>query len=201
MRLIDDALELARFRIWTLEAYQYPFWQSALLLTLVGITSAASNEAVGFVAGAGTRMLFFIILTWAETLLFMVFIGGWMKHAGWERPAPLFGLIVLTYAPQLLTPLTSWLPPDVSQGLNFALSVYSILLLMRSLTLISGLSRGRVIAGILLFAPVSILVMSLMLSVGVSAGWIDLLADMAASVSSSSSSGDDGGSADDAALP
>ena len=46
--MIDDALDLARLRVQPLGAYQYPLWQTPLLITLLGgIADGALYRAVG----------------------------------------------------------------------------------------------------------------------------------------------------------
>lgn len=42
--MIDDALDLARLRVEPLEAYRYPLWQTALLITLMGVIAAAAGD-------------------------------------------------------------------------------------------------------------------------------------------------------------
>ena len=64
--MIDDALDLARLRVRPLEAYQYPLWQTALLITLLGVIAAAAGD--GWIQGDwSTRVGFFVAVSWLET--------------------------------------------------------------------------------------------------------------------------------------
>ena len=113
--MIDDALDLARLRVRPLEAYQYPLWQTALLITLLGVIAAAAGD--GWIQGDwSTRVGFFVAVSWLETGLLAVFMTGWLRHAGRQAPHSLLGLVALANAPQLLEPLASWLPADIGNG-------------------------------------------------------------------------------------
>ena len=184
--MIDDALDLARLRVRPLEAYQYPLWQTALLITLLGVIAAAAGD--GWIQGDwSTRVGFFVAVSWLETGLLAVFMTGWLRHAGWQAPHSLLGLVALANAPQLLEPLASWLPADIGSGVVFALSVWSLLILLHALVLLSGMTRLRVACGMLVFAPLAIIAVSLLVNLGLSAGLLPLPPEMAAELARNAS--------------
>lgn len=179
-RLIDDLLGLLRFRVGPLEQYQYPRWMPALLLTVLGlVASGGTGELGNNIAG---RMLFMLLFTWLETLLFTQFITVWLRLAKWQPTGSLFGLIVLCNSLQFVEPLTSWLPDDAALGADLALSLLTIALMVNGLAVVSAVSRVRVLLGVMLFAPVAMLTLAMTLQLAASMGWVTIPQDMLAPV-------------------
>ncbi|WP_062789408.1 hypothetical protein [Aquitalea pelogenes] len=179
-RLIDDLLGLLRFRVGPLEQYQYPRWMPALLLTVLGlVASGGTGELGNNVLG---RMLFMLMFTWLETLLFTQFITVWLRLAKWRPDGSLFGLIVLCNSLQFVEPLTSWLPDDAALGADLALSLLTIALMVNSMAVVSGVARVRVLLGVMLFAPVAMLTLAISLQMASSMGWVTIPQDMLSAV-------------------
>ncbi|OWY39434.1 hypothetical protein CEK28_08155 [Xenophilus sp. AP218F] len=174
--LIDDALDLLRLRVKPLAAYQYPWWQPALLLTLLGLVASADTAELG--DNLLGRMLFMVAFTWLETALFVRFIGFWMRAGKWQASGSLFGLVVAASALQFIAPLTSWLPDDAALVADSALSVLGVLILVHALAAVSGLTRLRVACGVVLFAPIAMLLLAGTLSFANMAGWVTLPDEM-----------------------
>ncbi|MDN0073793.1 hypothetical protein QU481_02645 [Crenobacter sp. SG2303] len=192
--LIDDAINLVRLKVAPLEHYQYPFWKLAIALTLLGVIAGAGVPELG---SGGGRVLFFVLFTWLETVLFARFIGWWLRQAGWRTPLPLLGLVVACNGLQLLMPLLSWLPDDVAQAISLALSLASLYVLVNALSRVTKVARVRVALGVLAFAPVALGLMMLTLTLSASLGWVNVPSDLLSDTTSSqgASSG-----ADDSAL-
>ncbi|WP_215781828.1 hypothetical protein [Paludibacterium sp. B53371] len=170
-RLLNDALDLFRFRVKPLPAYHHPWWQLALLISLLGlVTSGGSPELGHYLPG---RIGFCIGYNWLETLLFVPFIGLWLRVNPWRFTRPLLALIVLASSVQLLQPLTSWLPADVADGLLLVLMAYSLLVLSNALALASGQGRLRALLGILLFSFCSAFLMQGAWYLSSRQGWVD----------------------------
>ena len=169
-KFIDDMFNLVRLRVYTLDNYQYPFWQPALVLTLLGLVSAAGAE--GFTANLGVRIAFFVLLNWVETLLFVGFLSWWLKRVGWKPPLPLFALVVMSNAPQLLSPLTSWLPESIAQLILLLLALLCVVILVHALSSISRLPRLRILLGMVLFTPLAFVILLVLLQVAQSNHWL-----------------------------
>lgn len=179
-QLIDDTLDLVRLRFKPLEEYQYPFWQPALVLTLLGVVSAAGAE--NFTGDTGERILFFVALNWLETTLFVAFIGWWLRLAKWKQSGSLFGIAVLANAPQFLEPLASWLPEGAATVAAFVIALYCVMILLQALAAVSGVNRLRIMLGVVLFAPLAMLTLSFMLSLAISNGWMEMPEDVRQSI-------------------
>ncbi|XLM21985.1 hypothetical protein MKD33_09105, partial [Chromobacterium piscinae] len=108
--LIDDLFDLLRLRVKPLAAYQYVWWQPALLLTLLGAVSSGDTTELG--SNVAGRIGFMVVFTWLETVLFARFIGFWLRWGKAELGGSLFGLVVVASGLQFIEPLTSWLPDD-----------------------------------------------------------------------------------------
>lgn len=185
-RFLDDVIDLVRGRVQPLEHYQYPFWQTALLLTLMGVFASARAVEIG--GSTDGRLLFFVLFTWMQILLFVRFIGWWLRLAGAELEGSVFGLVVLTNSPQLLEPLASWLPDDVARGVTLALSLLSVIILIRALSSVSGVSKLRVFLGVLCYTPLAILLLTGLTGFAGQMGWIELPPELLDAASQGASS-------------
>ena len=185
--LIDDAIDLLRFRVKPLEAYQYPAWLPALALTLLAVIGSAGASDLG--DDIGGRMTFLVLFTWLETLCFAQFMGVWLRLAKWKQTGSLFGLIVVANALQFVEPLTSWLPDQGAMVADMVLSLIEVMVLINALAQVSGVSRLRVLLGILLFSPLALVLLAASLSLASAQGWVKLPADLMQSVQGASSGG------------
>ena len=172
LALINDGLDLMRWRVRTAEHYQYPAWQIGLMLLLLGIIAAAGATPVG--GSIEGKMLFFTLFGAAETLLMAQFMRWWLKLAKNPVEHSLFGLLVAAGLVQIITPLTSWLPADVANIATVAIAFYGVSVMWHALTTISGANRMRVLAGILLFSPLAAMLMVFAFSTGSNLGLIEM---------------------------
>ncbi|MEO9383598.1 hypothetical protein [Chromobacterium phragmitis] len=174
--LIDDAIDLLRLRVKPLAAYQYPWWQTALFLTLMGAVSSGDTAELGDnIAG---RVAFMVLFTWLQTLLFARFMAVWLRWSKGELAGSLFGLVVAANGLQLISPLTSWLPADVARVADLMLSLAGLVVLINALAKVSQVSVLRTLLGALLFAPLSLVLLAAALSFAKTAGWVELPPDM-----------------------
>ncbi|MBI3144749.1 MAG: hypothetical protein HYZ18_05675 [Pseudogulbenkiania sp.] len=191
--LFDDALDLVRFRVRPLQYYQYSFWQPALLLTALGIIASAGAEGLG--DNVQGRVAFFLLFTWLETLLFTQFMGLWLRLGKWKPSGSLFGLVVAANGLQIIEPLTSWLPDDAALAGAFALSLLTIMVLVHALATVSGVSRKRILLGVLLFSPLAMLLMGSTLSLAASLDWVKVPEELGIELQQPAQGASDGGDA------
>ncbi|TDR82898.1 hypothetical protein [Paludibacterium purpuratum] len=207
--LLGDALDLYRFRVKSLLDYRYPWWQLALLITLFGLViSGGTPELGGNLPG---RIGFCIAYNWLETLLFVPFIGLWLRVPPLRFCQPLLAISLLGSGLQLLQPLVSWLPGDVADGLLLVSMVYSMLVLCNALSRVSGRGRLWAAIGVLLFSLCSAFLMQSAWFLASRQGWVDAPlsawnpfvgsqganGDVSTSTSSSDAGDDKHGAADD----
>ncbi|UGA38765.1 hypothetical protein JOS77_03170 [Chromobacterium haemolyticum] len=98
--LIDDVVDLLRFRVKPLDEYQYPRWQTLLFLIALGLVASADTAELG--NNLTGRMLFMVLFTLAETLCFASFIGLWLRFAKWDGHGSLFGLVAVASGLQFI---------------------------------------------------------------------------------------------------
>lgn len=168
---INDALDVCRFRLNPLVQYQYPTWQLFVILLGLGLTSAATAE--GFVGDVGARVVFFTALNALEIIMLAQFMRWWLRLSGWKEDAPLLPFILLTHLPQMLEPLSTWFPEPLDQVVGLSFAIYALMVMIHGLAKYSGLTRFRVVMGMVLFTPLALLILSLMLGLAVQLGWID----------------------------
>ncbi|MGL6072264.1 hypothetical protein [Craterilacuibacter sp.] len=178
LALINDGLDLMRWRVRAAEHYQYPAWQIGLVLLLLGIIAAAGATPIG--GSIEGKMLFFTLFGAAETLLMAQFMRWWLRLAKSPVEHSLLGLLVAAGLVQVITPLTSWLPADVANIATVAIAFYGVSVMWHALTTISGVSRMRVLAGILLFSPLAAVLMVFAFSTGGNLGLIEMPSEMPA---------------------
>lgn len=170
-QFVEDILDLMRLRAQPLAHYTYPWWQPALLVTLLGVFSAAMAEQL--TAPAEGRILFFVALNWLELLLMTHFFDWWLRHGDrWNGEGNLLPLLAVAQGVQLIEPLLSWLPDDVGVPVSLALAVYSVVILINALTVATGVVRSHVIGGVLLFTPIALALFLSMMMFANSLGWI-----------------------------
>ncbi|MBV8047117.1 MAG: hypothetical protein JO171_08195 [Paludibacterium sp.] len=171
MRMLGDAIDLYRFRVKSLLDYRYPWWQLALLISFLGlVTSGGSPELGLYLPG---RVGFCVAYNWLETLLFVPFIGLWLRVNPLRFFRPLLAICVLGSGLQLLQPLLSWLPADVSDGSLMLLMVYSLLVLAHALARVSGKGRLRAVIGVLVFSLCSAFLMQGAWYLTSRMGWVE----------------------------
>ena len=173
--LLHDAIDLVRLRVRPLEAYQYPGWQPILVLALLGVAASADAPELG--NNLLGRTAFLMLFTLVEMAGLVVFLRLWLRLAGVELRQSLFGLAVAASGLQLLEPLTSWLPDNLAAAAGLLLGLGSIAVLVNALPGVSGVPRLRVFAGVMLYALLAVLMLSMSLSVADGLGWITLPPD------------------------
>ena len=168
--MFDAVLDLCRFRVRPLAAYRLPFWQIAVMISLLGlVTSAGSPELGTWLPG---RIGFCVVYNWVETLLFAVFLSLWLRMHPLRPSWEMVSLLTLASACQLFAPLLDWLPDDVAGGAFLVLMLYSLLVLCNALVRISGMRRLRVVIGVLLFSAVSACLMQMSWYWAGQHGWV-----------------------------
>ena len=170
-QFVEDLLDLIRLRVKPLLHYSYPWWQPALLVTLLGVFSAAMAEQ--FSAPPEGRILFFVALNWLELLLMANFFDWWLRQGNrWKGEGSLLPLLAVAQGIQVLEPLLSWLPDDVGVPVSLLLAAYSVVVLINALTVATHVARTHVIGGILLFTPIALALYLSMMLLANSLGWI-----------------------------
>lgn len=170
-QFVEDILDLMRLRAQPLAHYIYPWWQPALLVTLLGVFSAAMAEQL--TAPAEGRILFFVVLNWLELLLMANFFDWWLRQGDrWNGEGSLLPLLAVAQGVQLIEPLLSWLPDDVGVPVSLTLAMYSVVILINALTVATGVVRSHVIGGVLLFTPIALALFLSMMMLANSLGWI-----------------------------
>lgn len=173
--LIDDAIDLVRLRAKPLAEYRYPSWQLYVVLLLIGLTNSAGADS--FTGPLLARIVFFTVFNGLETVLMAAVMRSWLRFGGWRDDASLWPLVVLAGSLQVLEPLTSWLDSDLELALAALLSIYTLLVLIVTVSQATGMPRWRVAVGVLLFLPVGALLLSLMLSLATELDWVTLPTD------------------------
>ncbi|MDP3030291.1 MAG: hypothetical protein Q8O04_12555 [Deltaproteobacteria bacterium] len=91
--MLKVAFDLLFLRRHAMTDFNFPFWQSALVITLLGIFSGldpsvgAPNPVVGMVLG--------LVMIWPVYLLGAQFMGWWLKRKQyWDGVGNLFNLLV-----------------------------------------------------------------------------------------------------------
>ncbi|VEB42282.1 Uncharacterised protein [Chromobacterium violaceum] len=79
---------------------------------------------------------------------------------------------------QVVEPLTSWLPGDAARVADILLSLLGLVVLVNALSKVSQVSVTRTLVGVVLFAPLSLLLLATTLSFAKTAGWVELPPDM-----------------------
>ncbi len=170
-QLVTDLLDLLRLRVQPLAHYRYPWWQPALLITLLGVFAASTAEFM--VAPALARIAYFVCLNWFELLLMTHFFHWWMQLGGrWNGEGSLLQLMAVCQGVQILEPLLTWLPDPVAVSASLLLAGYSIVMLVHALAAATHVARSHVMGGILLFTPVALALYLAMMMVANQFGWI-----------------------------
>ncbi|UTH74149.1 hypothetical protein [Chromobacterium sp. IIBBL 290-4] len=178
--LIDDVIDLLRLRVKPLAAYQYPWWQPALMLTVLGLVASGDTGDLGDnIAG---RMGYAVALTWLAVAGFSRFMSFWLRLNKGDVGGSLFGLVVVASGLQFILPLASWLPDDAAAGMYFSVSLFGMIVMVNALSKVAAVSKWRVLLGMFLFAPLGLLLMAVTLSFSKMAGWVDLPPEVEAAV-------------------
>lgn len=148
--------------------YNYPLWQTGLLLTLLGVAQGldpqmgASGRLAGIVAG--------IVMVWAIYPVVTWFLYWWLERGNrWNGEGNLFALIVLASAIDLLSPLGRVLGLPV---LSIVLFIASLIVIVIAISRGLGVSRGYALAGVLL---ATVPALAVMLFVGFLLGMVGLI--------------------------
>ncbi|MCX7098629.1 MAG: hypothetical protein NTV43_12085 [Methylococcales bacterium] len=96
------AFDLVRLRTHPFADYNWPFWQSALMLTFIGVLAGLepSSEALTL---PSLSIFGGVFIVWASYPIMMVFLRWWLKRGGrWDGQGNLFNLIVAASAIDML---------------------------------------------------------------------------------------------------
>lgn len=167
---LQDALDLARFRIKPLEHYSYDWWQPVGWLMLLSALPVLGGTLPGF--SLGQHLALAVGMNWFRVLFFVFFFGWWLRRtpAGQARLASgsLFPLLVLLGSSDLLLPLLANLPQGVGILLLLVLKGYQLGLALRALAVATDNTVQQVALGALLSIPVMLVVLlflSILLSI------------------------------------
>ncbi|MEW9900222.1 hypothetical protein ABWL39_16500 [Chitinivorax sp. PXF-14] len=170
-QLFDDLLNLARFRVKPLGEYRHPAWQLALLVTVMGVFSAAVSE--DFEAPLLVKIGFFVFFEWITLLLLNTFFSWWLRQGdNWQGNESLWPLLVLANGVNLLTPVIAWFDAPFDAVVAMGLAIYSVVILINALTQATQVRRAHVIGGVLLFTPMAFILYVLVMVVASGFGWI-----------------------------
>lgn len=183
--LIDDAIDLLRFRVRPLEMYQYPVWQTTLFLVILAIVSAPG--AAGFGDNMPGKIAFMLTFSWLDAFLFARFMAWWLRLAKWQPTGSLFGLMVIANGVDFIQPLTSWLSPTAAVVANAILFMMWLSGLVNALSKLSGVSIFRIMFGILCFSPLALVMFTGTLTLSGYLGWVPDMATLQSQVGSAMS--------------
>lgn len=126
--MLSSASSLFMLRDLSFAHFNFPRWQSLLVITLIGVVSGLDSAVrappSGLVASeAGSPLwlavLFATVLTWVSFLIILAVLRWWMRRGGrWDGQGDLFNLLA-----------ASWLVPDLLGAGLVALGVPSLLVL------------------------------------------------------------------------
>lgn len=151
---LQDALDIARFRVKALDHYAYDWWQPVLWLTLLGTLPALTTQIP---VPIGVLLVASVVLTWISALIMVLFFTWWLKkNQAWNGQGSLFPLVVLASSSQLLGPIMAILPAPLGELLALAGIVYQLLVLTNALTVATGVPRRQVALGFLTYVGASI---------------------------------------------
>lgn len=174
--MIDDMIDLIRLRVKPLANYQYPIWQSALVVIFLGVIGGVGAQGLGDnVLG---RIAFFILFTWLQLNVVAYFMALWSRLFKQKVEYSLFGVLMACNGMAILSPLASWLPDDVGIGVNIALAIMGLAITINSLAIVTQLSYLKVFVGALLAGPLVLILLMTLSLLGIALGWISLPAEL-----------------------
>lgn len=169
--IIQDAFDIARFRVKTLEHYVYDWWQPVLWLTALAALPAFT--AIGRVDQLGSLMLLAVALNWVQALVFTFFFGWWIKKdPHWQGQGTLFPLIVLSTTAQLSGLLLAAVPDGLLILAMLAVLFYQFAVLIHALATATGVPKKHLVNGLLIYLLVCVAISMVLAIVAVQAGWI-----------------------------
>lgn len=170
-KFISDALNMLRFRFYPLNHYVYPAWQPLVWLIVIGVVGGLGAQE--FQAGLPERILFFIALNLAESVLLSTWLMVWWR---WiiKRPltGSLFPVVVLASSAQLLEPLTQLLTQSTAMNFAFPLAFYGVVLLVASVANALQERRLLVVLAIMAYFPIALMLLHVAMSLVLGWGWI-----------------------------
>lgn len=174
--MLNIALSLFALRKPTWSAFDFPRWQSALVITLIGVlTGLDPSLRAGTAELAGMpwmlAMLYAVFAVWAAFWVIIVLLRWWMKRGQrWDGQGNLFNLLVAAWA--VVDVLGAGLAAmGVSQLMLLPLWLYSLWISGKALSaVIPKASVGYSVGGIVLVlipafaAVVPVMVIALLLN-------------------------------------
>jgi len=171
LKLLQDALEVAMLRVKPLSHYTYEYWQPMLWLTLVGALPAFFDDMLK--VDMPQRLLFWVVLTWIQTLVMTAFFSWWLKLGErWKGGGSLFPLVVLVTSTEVVEPFIDLLPDDLKMGVTLFVLIVQLVVLVRALTVATGSTVQHVVSGVFVYLPTAMLIFLLSLQVLVSLDWV-----------------------------
>lgn len=143
MNIIKLAFGLARLKGYAITDYHFPFWQSALLLTVIGLSSGL-DPSLGVAMPWSFPAALALWWSWAAVLYLLM--RWWLKRGGrWNGEGPLFNLLVAACGINIVWGILAYLglPPL----LFLPLFLYTFWVMGNALEQATGVSLGYAIAG------------------------------------------------------
>lgn len=170
-KFVLDALDMLRLRFYPQSHYVYPAWQPLAWIVLIGIVGALG--ASEFQAGLIERIVFFVVLNLAETLLMSFWLMGWWRWV-LKRPfeGSMFPIVAMASSSQLLEPLTFLLPDSLAMAFAFPLAVYGVFLLVAAVARALEERRILVVLAIIAYLPIALTLLHMAMSFALDLGWV-----------------------------
>jgi hypothetical protein len=172
-KFLQDAVDLALFRIKPLDYYVYDWWVPVLWVLIVGTVPAAF--ATDLNTGVIERVVFFVLLIGVEALVEALFFGWWVRlDTRCTHRGSLFPLIALLNSFSLLLVLAQMLPPGLNLFAWLVVQIYGAVLEVVAISRSTGASKKHVFAAMLACVPAQFVILSLFFQVAGGLGWVDL---------------------------
>lgn len=181
MKILHDALDLVMLRIKPLSEYQYPMWQ--VWAILAGVAIAGSVTAVVLHTETPNRALFIFSMKAVQYLAMARFFKVWLQLklgtnkkpvSNWNGQGSLLTLLIMVQCLDFLQPLLLWLEPSAQVLLSIVLLIYSLTLLVLALARSTETSVPMVLGGLLLCAPMLVMIGLLFANLAIGWGWIQV---------------------------
>ncbi len=157
MNITTLAFGLARLKGYAMADYRFPFWQAALLLTLIGLSGGLDPYmvvAMPWSFGAG------LALWWSWAIVLYLFMSWWLKRSGrWNGEGPLFNLLIASCGIDIAWGILIYF--GIPWLLLLPLWLYSFWVMGNALEHATGVKLGYAIVGqvlaLLVYFPLAIL--------------------------------------------
>lgn len=180
MKILHDVIDVCMMRFKPLAAYDYPLWQ--VLALLGGISLAISPMAMLLHTDVLSRALFIFCMKLAQYAVMARFFRVWLQLklgekklplSNWDGQGKLLTILIMVQGVDFLNPLLLWTDGDVRAWLSLLLFAYSVTLVIRGLARTTGASVPVVIGGLVLCAPMLVMVALVFGMMAIGWGWIN----------------------------